>query len=340
MEAEPRDRSASTPLVSIIMAAYNGATYLDAAIESALCQTYSKVELIIVDDCSSDDSGKIIERYLSDARVTCVRNEQNVGVAASRNRALTLSKGDFITFLDQDDIWLPHKLELQVAAIQAHPEVGLLHAHYARIDPQGTLLPAYRDLPAERFDNPVAPVNVRDVFGEIFVSNDIQPLTTMIPRNVIEAVGPFDPTLPGVDDYELWLRIALHYPIGHLQTIVGYWRAHPGQQSNQGYKMLMIRLKALDLILSRFPEAKQRVPGKAFRRRMHSMCMSAANYTMYYLHDYQAARDLYARAVGFQPLDFSSWGKYAYCALPSPFREGMKKVKGLLIAPSTSDDSK
>lgn len=329
-DSELPHSSTTGPLVSIIMAVYNGAAYLAEAIESALNQTYSNIELIIVNDCSSDESVSIVTHYLSDGRITLFHNERNSGVAASRNRALEHAKGEFITFLDQDDIWLPRKLEIQVAVIQANPGIGLLHAGYARIDPNSDLLPAYRELPAERFSDPDATVDVRDVFAEIFVTNDIQPLTTMIPREVMEAVGPFNAELPGVDDYELWLRIALRYPVGHIQTIVGYWRAHPGQQSNQGYRMLMIRLKALDQILNQYPEAESRVPRKEFRKRMHGMCTSAANYTMYYLHDYLAARDLFARALKFQRLNFPSWGKYAYCSLPTPLRDGLKKIKELL----------
>lgn len=326
------DQVLMPPLVSVIMATYNGEGYLAEAIESALHQTYANLELIIVDDCSSDASVRVVERYLPDGRVSFVRNAHNVGVAASRNRALTLAKGELITFLDQDDVWLPHKLEIQVKALQAHPEVGLLHAEYARIDPQGVLLSAYQKLPTERFDNPAAAIDVRDVFAEIFISNNIQPLTSMIPRKVIDAVGFFEADLPGVDDYELWLRIALRYPVGHVQTIVGYWRRHPGQQSNQGHKMLVIRIKALDLILNRFPEAKHRVPRAAFIKRMHGMCRSAANYTMYYLHDYASARELFARAVRYRPYDLPAWGKLAYCALPDTVRNGLKRVKRLLKA--------
>jgi glycosyltransferase involved in cell wall biosynthesis len=322
------------PSVSVIMATYNGQEYLAQAIESALRQTYPSLELVIVDDCSSDESARVVERYLSDGRISFVRNARNVGVAASRNRALTLATGELITFLDQDDVWLPHKLEIQVAAIKAHPEVGLMHADYARIDPEGVLLPAYQALPAERFDNPAAPVDVRDVFPEIFISNNIQPLTSMIPRKVIDAVGFFEADLPGVDDYELWLRIALRYPVGQVQTILGYWRKHPGQQSNKGHKMLTIRIKALDLILKRFPEARDRVPREAFVKRMHGMCSSAANYTMYYLHDYSTARNLFARAVKYRPYDLTAWGKLSYCALPGGLRNGLKRVKRLLKAAS------
>lgn len=315
--------------VSIIMAVFNGSDFLAPAIESALAQTHGDFELIIVDDCSTDRSPEIIAHYATDSRVRPVRNDRNQGVAASRNHGLSLATGEWIAFLDQDDIWLPDKLAIQVAALRRHPEAGLMHARYARIDPSGTLLERYRGLTASHFANPDAAVEVRDVFAEIFLSNDIQPLTTMIPRTVLDTVGHFDPELPGVDDYELWLRIALRYPVGHIDTIVGYWRAHPAQQSNRGHRMLTLRLAALERILSRFPEARGRVPGKQLRNRMHGQYAAAANYSLYHLRDYPAARRLFSHALRYDRQDFSARVKWLYCALPPAVRGTVRTLKNL-----------
>ena len=325
----------SQPLVSVIMAVFNGEAYLDLAIRSALAQTYDNFELIVIDDESTDTSPALIQQHARDSRLRFVRNAKNMGVAASRNRGLELARGELIAFLDQDDIWLPEKLAIQLAAIQAHPQVGLMHSGYARIDPQGTLLEQYRGLSASHFANPDATVDVRDVFAEIFISNDIQPLTTLIPRAILDGVGPFDPELPGVDDYELWLRIALHHPVGRIDTILGYWRAHPGQQSNLGHRMLTIRLEALERILRRFPEARQRVPDAALRNRMHRQYSSAANYAMYHLRDYPAARRYFGDALRYRWHDVAAWGKYGYCALPAPVRTVVKALKNL-FQPSPS----
>lgn len=313
--------------VSIIMPVYNGAKYLASAIESVLAQTYPAIQLILVNDCATDNSAEIIQGYLPDPRITFLTNLTNSGVAASRNVALKHATGAFIAFHDQDDLWLPNKLSLQMAALQQHPEVGLLHTRYARIDTEGTLLPEYCSLDEGAFGNSSAETIVGDVFEEIFISNDIQPLTSIIPKKVLDEVGWFNPDLPGVDDYELWLRIARRYPIGHLQTILGYWRMHQAQQSKQGYKMLLIRLKAMNTFLSADPDAANQVNRTAFVSRMHGMNRGAANHYFYNIQDYKTAKVYFIKAIRLQPTDFNSLTKLIYCSLPSLLRNSLRRIR-------------
>lgn len=101
-------------LVSIIMPSYNTEHYIKATIDSVLSQTYSNWELIIVDDCSSDNTDEVVKLYLTDQRITYIKNEKNSGAAVSRNRALREAKGRWIAFLDSDDTWQPEKLERQI----------------------------------------------------------------------------------------------------------------------------------------------------------------------------------------------------------------------------------
>ena len=105
-------------LVSIIMPSYNTANYIEASIESVQHQTYENWELIIVDDCSTDNTDEIVKPLLSDARIRYLKNEKNSGAAISRNRALREAKGKWIAFLDSDDLWLPEKLGKQVAFME------------------------------------------------------------------------------------------------------------------------------------------------------------------------------------------------------------------------------
>ena len=105
-------------LVSIIMPSYNTANYIEASIESVRHQTYENWELIIVDDCSTDDTDEVVRPFLTDGRIHYLKNEQNSGAAISRNRALREAKGKWIAFLDSDDLWLPEKLEKQVSFME------------------------------------------------------------------------------------------------------------------------------------------------------------------------------------------------------------------------------
>ena len=105
-------------LVSIIMPSYNTANYIEASIESVWHQTYENWELIIVDDCSTDTTDEVVRPFLSDRRIRYLKNEQNSGAAISRNRALREAKGKWVAFLDSDDLWLPEKLEKQVAFME------------------------------------------------------------------------------------------------------------------------------------------------------------------------------------------------------------------------------
>ena len=102
-------------LVSVIMPSYNTAQYIGKSIESVIGQTYPHWELIIVDDCSTDDTDSVVANYLSDERIHYLKNEKNSGAAISRNYALREAKGKWVAFLDSDDLWLPEKLETQIA---------------------------------------------------------------------------------------------------------------------------------------------------------------------------------------------------------------------------------
>lgn len=105
-------------LVSIIMPSYNTANYIEASIESVRHQTYENWELIIVDDCSTDNTDEVVRPFLTDGRIRYLKNEQNSGAAISRNRALREAKGKWVAFLDSDDLWLPEKLEKQVSFME------------------------------------------------------------------------------------------------------------------------------------------------------------------------------------------------------------------------------
>ncbi len=128
-------------LVSIIMPTYNCGRFIDESIRSVLAQTYKDWELIIVDDCSTDNTAEIVGQY-TDPRIRYMRNERNMGAALTRNRALREAKGRYIAFLDSDDLWLPEKLEKQIAFMEQNGYAFTYH-EYTEIDEDSKPLGVY-----------------------------------------------------------------------------------------------------------------------------------------------------------------------------------------------------
>ena len=123
-------------LVSIIMPSYNTTSFIAESIQSVLAQSYKDWELIIVDDCSSDNTDQVVKPYLSDERIKYYKNEKNSGAAVSRNRAIREAKGKWIAFLDSDDLWMPEKLQKQVSFMEKNGYY-FSYTNYAEIDTEG-----------------------------------------------------------------------------------------------------------------------------------------------------------------------------------------------------------
>ena len=123
-------------LVSIIMPSYNTAAYISQSIESVLAQSYTDGELLIVDDCSIDNTDEVVKPFLSDKRIKYLKNEKNSGAAVSRNKALKEAKGKWMAFLDSDDLWMPEKLERQVRFMEKN-DYHFTYTNYAEIGTEG-----------------------------------------------------------------------------------------------------------------------------------------------------------------------------------------------------------
>ena len=131
------------PLVSIITPSYNASKYIKETIESVLNQTYQNWEMIIIDDCSDDNSRAIIEEYTKqDIRIRALYNEKNIGAAQSRNRGIELSTGEYIAFLDSDDLWLPDKLKKQIKLMQEE-NILLSYTSYYTINEEGETISTF-----------------------------------------------------------------------------------------------------------------------------------------------------------------------------------------------------
>jgi glycosyltransferase involved in cell wall biosynthesis len=209
------------PSVSVVITTYNQAEYIAETVLSALNQTYRDLEVIVVDDGSTDETGARLAPFRD--RVALIRQD-NQGVAASRNTGVRAAKGELIAFLDGDDLWEPDKLAVQVAAYQAHPRSGLIAVDACTFSgtqvlrksslPWGTTLSAGEGaVSTGRFYD--------DLLRGTLIATTSQ---VMIPARVLEAVGPSDGQIKFSSDYDLYLRIASQYDITFVRQVLTRWR--------------------------------------------------------------------------------------------------------------------
>ena len=219
----------TTPLVSVVIPTYNQASYLREAIDSVLAQTYGPLELIVVDDGSTDDTPDVIASY--SGRMTVIR-QPNSGAAHALNVGLRAARGELICWLSSDDAFLPNKVARQVAALADHPAAGLCCTGWETIDADGRTLRLY---PTVQWIHP-------DPVIAIFWRNPINGTTAMIPRPIFEELGYFDERLPADVDGDMWLRIADRREIVTVPEILARYRVHAAAQSRD--LSLMRRWKA------------------------------------------------------------------------------------------------
>ena len=212
----------SAPRVTVLMTVYNGLPYLPEAIESVLQQSFTDLELLVVDDASTDDSHACI-RSFRDPRIRLVRNPENMGQVRSLNKGLSLIQSPYIARMDQDDVCLPERIQSQLAYLERHPEAAACGSWLTWIDPTGR-------------QSGVAGFQV-DSFGS-FVgvllgqATPIAHPTALFRREAIQELGGYDETFSPCEDYELWCRLALRrHSVAVLRQSLLRLRIHGGQQS-------------------------------------------------------------------------------------------------------------
>ena len=211
-------------LVSVIMPSYNTAKYIGESIESVINQTYPHWELIVVDDCSTDDTDSVVANYLSDGRIRYLKNEKNSGAAISRNYALREATGKWIAFLDSDDVWLPEKLETQIA-FMVENDYKFTCTDY-RIRLNGSWLPYVYTSPKV--------ITRRKLFNYCYFST----ITVMYDREFVGLIQIAD--LRKNNDYAMWFEIAKKTPCYRLAKCLSYYYKH-GDSISSGSKWKLIK---------------------------------------------------------------------------------------------------
>jgi glycosyltransferase involved in cell wall biosynthesis len=218
--------AANAPLASVVIPAFNASAFVTKAIESVLLQTYPHVEVIVVDDGSSDGTMQVLLPYENQIQIYRQRNK---GPAAARNQALAAVRGQYIMFLDADDSILPQKLSKQVQLLERNPAIGWTYCDIEYVNGEGQRL----YLASERFSYANRTSLDGILFDQILRGNFIPVHAPLIRRDSLFAVAPFDEDkrLIGVEDWDLFLRLSSRYVALYSPEVLAKCVVHPGSLS-------------------------------------------------------------------------------------------------------------
>lgn len=230
------------PLVSVVIATYNMSKYLPSAIQSALNQTYKNIEILVIDDGSTDSTREAMAAFEEEQRVTYLL-QQNKGQASAKNHGIRKATGDYIAFLDADDTWEPEKLELQVPVLMASRSVGLVYSRLAYIDENGIKQGVLND---RLFRGRIS--------GPLLIENFIAFGSCLVRRECFELLGRFKENVRMGIDYDLWLRFSTRYEFDYVDRPLLNYRVWGGQMSKNCKGRYENGIAIMNKFLADFPD--------------------------------------------------------------------------------------
>jgi glycosyltransferase involved in cell wall biosynthesis len=206
----------NTPNVSIIIPAFNREPFISESIESALKQTFSDFEIIVIDDGSTDKTVEVAQKYSDDHRVNIMRNEKNLGIANTRNKAVRMARGKYIAMLDSDDVWIDkNKLQKQFDFLESNPNYALVGSNMVHIDVKG-----------EKIKEVIFPINDITIRKTILRRNPFAQSTILCRKEAMENAGLYSTRFTICDDYDLWLKIGRDWKFANINESMTGYRIH------------------------------------------------------------------------------------------------------------------
>jgi glycosyltransferase involved in cell wall biosynthesis len=235
--------STSQPAVSVVVATYNMAQYVALAVRAILAQTYTDLEVVVIDDGSTDKTAEVMEVFRGEPRVRYLP-QPNRGQPRAKNAGIEAARGRYIAFCDADDMWVPEKLARQLPYFEASERVGVVYSLSETIDPEGTRTGEISgDAPGS------------NVLATLFVKNIVPFGTAVVRRDVLDAVGAFDNSLPMGIDWGLWLRIATRWEFAFVREPLYLYRVWPGQMSKNWRRRYEHCFRIMEKFLRNYPSS-------------------------------------------------------------------------------------
>jgi glycosyltransferase involved in cell wall biosynthesis len=231
-----------SPLISVIIPVYNGEATICKTIQSVLNQTHSNFELLIINDGSTDNTLEVISS-VQDSRIQ-VFSYKNAGQGTSRNRGLRQAKGEYVSFIDADDLWTVEKLEDQLTALQQYPEAAVAYSWTDYVNELGEFI---SHAPQRFYQG--------NVYTKLLLSDFIgSGSNVLIRKSAILELNGFDQSLPPAEDWDMWLRLAAQYPFTVVPKPQILYRVSPHSSSFNVLKMEAASLRVIERAITQFPQ--------------------------------------------------------------------------------------
>ncbi|MER3445447.1 MAG: glycosyl transferase [Candidatus Dadabacteria bacterium] len=272
------------PRVSVIIPTYNRAEFLCSAITSVLNQTFQDFEIIVVDDASNDGTYEVVSSFNGNG-IKYIRHKINRGGAAARNTGIRASTGEYIAFLDDDDEWMPEKLQMQVDLLQiSPPEVGAVYTGYLIID----------RVKGEIVDRKTA-TKRRDLSNELILSNYLGAAgsSILLRRGCFEKVGLFDKGLSSSQDYDMWIRIPREFHFDCVEKSLIKYHFHKNRISNN----LIALINGREMLLKKYSQFFES------HRKSYSLYHLGLGVLYCYTGNIKRGRELLVQAIRLYPFE-------------------------------------
>ncbi|MHB1286996.1 MAG: glycosyltransferase family 2 protein [Leptospirales bacterium] len=336
-------------MISVILPTHNRATLVTLAVESVLNQTFQDIELIVVDDGSTDNTEETLRPYLS--RIHYIHQSQG-GPGKARNRGIQEARGEYIAFIDDDDIWLPFKLELQIGLLLKHPELALVCTNFKVFDSKGecdSFIEQYfglfkrtgmkfdnifqnKELISSRMPNESVPHSRYfywgQVFPTVFQGSLIFQSSILARKKIFQEMGGYDEALSDNEDYKICLKICQKYSIGYVDIDTLRVKLAENTRSNDSSKRTKFWENNLSIVESALnqPENLPRLTKEIIRTRLSLMYHKIGLYALGD-GDNRKARRYLNKLILISPLEIKAYILWAMTFLPASFIEGVRKIR-------------
>lgn len=329
-------------LVSVIIPSYNRAYIVGQAIESVLRQTHEKVEVVVIDDGSTDDTATVVKAF--DDRVRYIY-QPNAGIAVARNTGIAAARGEFVAFLDSDDEWLPWKVEAQLAVLRARPECGMIWTDMTAVDESGAVVEreylrtfykaSFRHTRLEQICEPIGmlasvfpgapkpaashPVYTGEIYSHMFMGNVVHTSTVLVRREWARRIGGFDLEMrPAGEDYDFHFRITRCGPVAFIDAPSIRYRVNAADQVTAPHVVVHIARGNLRTVLRTLEEdgADIDLPPRAINERVAESYAWLGTELLKTGAKAEAARNLW-ESLRLRPFRPTTAATLAFCYLPS-----------------------